>query len=228
MGYQCLVSENIKRLQSLSLLVCVEISSLGWVYSSGSAKVEVKALGAVTQNCVFCKITCMAAFSLWNTPAQQGKKQWKLYKPPVCAASLDPQTRKKNCLKQLTHLKFIELLFLIYTLRCRWFRYLILSLKENLTIQEKHKESFPTSFNIIFWVELIFFKHAWENTRQKWLKWLFSFSKLSAIHCHYSRTLPQKRKKKPHTIWTNTWSFSNIFIFESAQADFSNRHDWLS
>lgn len=64
-------------------------------------------------------------------------------------------TKKKNCLKQLTHLKFIELLFLIYTLCCRWFRYLILSLKENLTIQEKHKESFLLP-NIIFWVELIF------------------------------------------------------------------------
>lgn len=72
-GYQCHVSENIKRPHSLSLLVCVEISSLGWVYSAGSARVDVKAQGAVTQNCVFCKITCMAAFSLWNTPAQQGK-----------------------------------------------------------------------------------------------------------------------------------------------------------
>lgn len=100
-GYQCHVSENIKPPHSLSLLVCVEISSLGWVYSPGSGRVEVKAQGAVTQNCVFCKITCMAAFSLWNTPAQQGKKQWKLYKQQVCAASLNPQTRKK--LSQTTH-----------------------------------------------------------------------------------------------------------------------------
>lgn len=42
------MSENISWLHSLSLLVCLEISSVGWLYSQGSARVGVEAQGAVT------------------------------------------------------------------------------------------------------------------------------------------------------------------------------------
>lgn len=71
-GSQCHVSENISWLHSLPLLVCWEISSVAWLGSQGSARVGVKAQGAVTQNCIFHEITCTTASSLRKRPAQQG------------------------------------------------------------------------------------------------------------------------------------------------------------
>lgn len=71
-GSQCHVSEIISWLHSLSLLVCLEISLVAWFGSQDSTTVGVKAQGAVTQNCIFCEITCATACSLWRRRALQG------------------------------------------------------------------------------------------------------------------------------------------------------------
>lgn len=58
--------------------------------------------GAVTQNCVFCKITCMAAFSLWNTPAQQDEKTVKIIQTASLCGIAKPLKHEKK-LSQTTH-----------------------------------------------------------------------------------------------------------------------------
>lgn len=90
-GSQCHVSGNISWLHRLSLLVCLEISSVAWLRSQGSMRVGVKAQGAFTQNCIFCEVTFMPASSLWKSPAQQ-----------VSITSAEKNTNNKFLHHQLT------------------------------------------------------------------------------------------------------------------------------